>query len=415
MNDSFGSRLKRVWNIFLNKDPTTEYRRDYGDIYYTRPDRPRLHGGNERSIITAIYNRIALDVASLDIRHVRLDEQGRYLEDICSPLNECLTLRANLDQTGREFKQDIVMSMLDEGCVAVVPTDTDVNPKTGAFQVETMRTGKVTEWRPFEVRTKVYNERIGREEEILLPKALVSLIENPFYAVMNERNSTMQRLVRKLNLMDVVDDKLGSSKLDMIIQLPYVVKSQTKKAQADERRKELESQLERSKLGIGYIDGTEKITQLNRPIENNLLKQVEYLTNLLFSQLGITQGVLDGSADESTMNNYYNRLVEPIAAAIADNMTVKFLTRTARTQGQRIKYFRDPFRLIPVSQIADMGDKLRRNEITTSNEIRQFLGMKPSDDPKADELGNPNLSKSAEEEARINGTDPPGANDAETE
>jgi len=403
MNDSIGSRFKKAWNIFFNKDPTDIYRRDWGEAFYSRPDRPRLTGGNERSIITAIYNRIALDVASIDFRHVVLDDQGRYMKDRNSPLNDCLTLRANLDQTSRAFIQDLTMSMMDEGCVAAVPVDTDVNPSTGSFDVLSLRTGKIVEWHPSAVKVKLYNERTGREEEVMVEKLTTGIIENPFYAVMNARNSTMQRLVRKLNLLDVVDDKLGSSKLDLIIQLPYVVKGDLKKKQAEERRQALEKQLEGSKLGIGYIDGTEKVTQLNRPIENNLLKQVEYLTNLLFSQLGITQGILDHSADENTMNNYITRTVEPFAAAIADEMKFKFLTKTARTQGQSIEYFRDPFRLIPVSQMAEIGDKMRRNEIMTSNEIRQKIGMKPNKDQRADELANPNLAKSKEAEAALLG------------
>lgn len=403
MSDSFGSRFKKAWNIFFNKDPTDLYRRDWGEAFYSRPDRPRLTGGNERSIITAIYNRIALDVASIDFRHVVLDEQGRYMKDRNSPLNECLTLRANLDQTSRAFIQDLTMSMMDEGCVAAVPVDTNVNPHTGSFDVLSLRTGKIVEWHPSAVKVKVYNERTGREEEVMVEKLTTGIIENPFYAVMNARNSTLQRLIRKLNLLDVVDDKLGSSKLDLIIQLPYVVKGDLKKKQAEERRQALEKQLEGSKLGIGYIDGTEKVTQLNRPIENNLLKQVEYLTNLLFSQLGITQGILDHSSDENTMNNYITRTVEPFAAAIADEMKFKFLTKTARTQGQSIEYFRDPFRLIPVSQMAEIGDKMRRNEIMTSNEIRQKIGMKPNKDQRADELANPNLAKSKEAEAALLG------------
>ena len=415
MNDSIGSRFKKAWNIFFNKDPTAMYRRDYGEAFYSRPDRPRLTGGNERGIITAVLNRIALDVASIDFRHVRLDEAGRYNSDINSALTECLTRRANLDQTSRAFIQDAAMSIMDEGCVAIVPVDTSVDPETGSFDILTMRVGKVIEWRPAHVKVRLYNERTGKYEEVIVAKENVALPENPFYAVMNERNSTMQRLVRKLNLLDVVDDKLGSNKLDILIQLPYVVKTTTKKAQAEERRKELETQLEGSKLGIGYIDGTEKVTQLNRPVENNLLKQVEYLTNLLFAQLGITQGVLDGSADENTMQNYYNRCVEPMAGAISDAMKVKFLTRTARTQKQSIMYFRDPFRLIPISMMADIGDKMRRNEIMTSNELRQKIGMKPIDDKRAEELANPNLAKSKEAEAALLGkridTGPDSKND----
>lgn len=413
MSETIGSRFKRAWNIFFNKDPTAGYRWDYGEASYSRPDRPRLTGGHERSIITAVLNRIALDAASVDIRHVTLDDQGRYNGDKNSTLNDCLNVRANLDQTGRAFRHDWVLSMLDEGCVAAVPVDTSVNPNTGAFEILSMRIGKITEWRPAHVRVKLYNERTGKEEEVLVAKENVSITENPFYAVMNERNSTVQRLNRKLNLLDVVDDKLGSNKLDLIIQLPYVVRGDAKKKQAAERRTALEEQLEGSKLGIGYIDGTEKVTQLNRPVENNLLKQVEYLTNLLFSQLGITQAVLDNTADENTMNNYFTRTVEPILATIVDEMKSKFLTRTARTQGQSIGFFRDPFRLIPVSQMAEIGDKMRRNEIMTSNELRQKMGMKPSEDNRAEELANPNLAKSKEAEAAMLGqrTEPSSENE----
>ena len=403
MADSIGSRVRRAWNVFFNKDPTGTYRRDYGEGFYYRPDRPRFSGGNERSIVTAVFNRIAMDAAAIDIRHVRLDEDGEYLSDIKSSLNECLTLQANLDQTARAFKQDAVMSMLDEGCVAIVPVDTDRDPEDGSFDVCSMRTGKVLEWHPMYVKVSVYNERTGRKEEVTLRKDTLSIVENPLYAVVNERNSTMQRLIRKLAFLDNIDEMASSGKLDMIIQLPYVVKSPARKAQAEERRKAIEDQMKGSQYGIAYIDGTEKVTQLNRPLENNLLKQVEYLTSQFLSQLGFTQGILDGTADESTMNNYYNRIIEPIVAAIADGMKVRFLTKTARSQGQSIEYFRDPFKLIPASQIAEISDKLRRNEIMDSNEIRQKIGLKPSDDPRASTLANPNLNKSKEEAQDILG------------
>lgn len=386
-----GSRLKNAFNAFLNRDPTNHYRpMDYG--YSTRPDRPRFSRGNEKSIVTSVYNRIALDVSAMDIKHCRMDEDGRYLEDIKSELNNCLTIEANIDQTGRAFMQDVVMSMFDEGCVAVVPVDTDVNPdNTGSFSVYSMRTGKIVEWYPAHVKVSVYNERKGRREEIVMPKKSVAIIENPLYAVINEPNSTMQRLIRKLNLLDYVDEQSGSGKLDLIIQLPYIVKSEARRAQANERRLEIEKQLTGSKYGIAYTDGTEKITQLNRPVENNLMKQIEYLTSMLYSQLGITQSVLDGTADEKAMLNYYTRTIDPIISAIIDEMKRKFLTKTARTQNQTIAAFRDPFRLVPVNDIAEIADKFTRNEIMTSNEIRQKIGMKPSADPKADQLINSNM------------------------
>lgn len=386
-----GSRLKNAFNAFLNRDPTNHYRpMEYG--YSTRPDRPRMTRGNERSITASVYNRIALDVSAMDIKHCRMDSDGRYLDDMKSDLNDCLTIEANIDQTGRAFIQDVVMSMFDEGCVAIVPIDTDVNPDdTGSFSIYSMRTGKIVEWYPAHVKVSVYNERKGRREEIIMPKKSLAIIENPLYAVINEPNSTMQRLVRKLNLLDYVDEQSGSGKLDLIIQLPYIVKSEARRAQANERRKEIENQLTGSKYGIAYTDGTEKITQLNRPVENNLMKQIEYLTNMLYSQLGITQAVLDGTADEKAMLNYYTRTIDPIVSAIVDEMKRKFLTKTARTQNQTIAAFRDPFRLVPVNDIAEIADKFTRNEIMTSNEIRQKIGMKPSDDPKADQLINSNM------------------------
>lgn len=401
MEMTFGSRLKSAWNAFFNKDPTLNYS-EMGFGSFLRPDRIRLTRGNERSIITAVYNRIAMDVAAVDIRHVILDDSNRYLQEVDSGLNNCLTLESNLDQTARNFIQDVVMSMLDEGCVAIVPTDTDDDPNTGSigsFDVDEMRTGKITEWYPEHVKVLVYNEHTGLKEEILIAKRSVCIIENPLYAVMNEPSSTMQRLIRKLNLLDVVDEQVGSGKLDMIIQLPYVIKSQARRDQAETRRKDIEDQLAGSKLGIAYTDGTERIIQLNRPLENNLMSQIEYLTSMLFSQLGITQGVLDGSADETTMNNYNNRIIEPILSAIVDEIKRKFLTKTARTKKHSIESFRDPFRLLPVSNLAEIGDKMTRNEIMSPNEVRQVIGMKPSKDPNADELRNRNLSQAKEDMA----------------
>lgn len=397
MDLPFGSRLKHAWNAFFSRDPTASYQ-DVGIGYSYRPDRPRLTRGNERSIVTSVYNRIALDVASITIQHVRLDENNRFLSVINSGLNNCLTLEANIDQTGRAFIQDVVMSMFDEGCVAIVPVDTDKDPeKTGSYDIDTMRTGKILEWHPRHVKVRVYNDQTGRKEDIMLPKDVVAIIENPLYAVMNEPNSTLQRLIRKLNLLDVVDEQSSSGKLDLIIQLPYIVKSETRRQQAEQRRRDIESQLSGSKYGIAYTDGTERITQLNRPVENNLMKQIEYLTNLLYSQLGITQSILDGTADDKTMLNYQNRSLEPIISAIVDEMKRKFLTKTARSQLQSILFFRDPFKLVPVSDLAEIADKFTRNEIMTSNEIRQIVGMKPSSDPKADELRNKNLSEPSTE------------------
>ena len=393
------SRLKHAWNAFVNnRDPTASYR-DIGPGYSYRPDRPRLTRGNERSIITSVYNRIALDVAAIDIRHVKLDEDDRFSEIIGSGLNNCLALDANIDQTGRAFIQDAVMSMLDEGCVALVPIETTFNPQqTGSFDINTIRTGKVLDWYPKHVRVSVYNERSGKREEIVLPKDTIAIIENPLYAVMNEPNSTMQRLIRKLNLLDAIDEQSSSGKLDLIIQLPYVVKTEARRQQAEARRKDIEMQLAGSKYGIAYTDGTEKITQLNRSVDNNLMKQIEYLTSMLYSQLGITQAVLEGTADEKTMLNYYSRTIEPIIAAIVDEMKRKFLTKTARTRRQSIAFFRDPFKLVPVDNIAEIADKFTRNEIMTSNEIRQKIGMKPSKDPKADKLINSNLNQPEENE-----------------
>lgn len=390
-------RLKHAWNTFKNKDPTrTQW--NIGPSYGYRPDRMRYTRGNERSIVTAVYNRIAMDVAAVNLRHIRLDDNDRYKETIDSGLNNCLSVEANLDQTGRAFIQDLVASMLDEGCVAAVPTDTDDEPdESGNFKVYTLRTGKVLEWYPRHVKVEAYNENEGRRREIIIPKATVPLIENPMYSVMNEPNSIYQRLVRKLTLLDVVDEQASSGKLDLIIQLPYIIKTEARREQAEKRRKDIEQQLSEGKYGIAYTDGTEHITQLNRPVENNLMKQIEFLTGMFFSQLGITQSILDGTADEKTMLNYYNRTIEPILSAIADEMKRKFLTVTARSQKQTIAFFRDPFKLVPVNDIAEIADKFTRNEIMTSNEIRQVIGMKPSDDPNADVLRNKNLSATAEE------------------
>lgn len=396
MEMTLGSRLRHAWNTFLSRDPLS-YRYSFGPSYAYRPDRPIFSRGNERSIVTSVYNRIALDVSSMTIQHVRLDENDRFKEVIESGLNNCLNLEANIDQTGRAFVQDIVMSMLDEGCVAIVPVDTTFNPKeTGSFDISTMRTGKIFEWYPQHVKVRVYNDRKGEKEDILVPKSTVAIVENPFYSVMNEPNSTMQRLIRKLNLLDAIDEQSGSGKLNLIIQLPYVIKTAARRQQAEERRKDIEEQLSGSKYGVAYTDGTEHVVQLNRPVDNNLMSQIEYLTSMLYSQLGLTQGIMDGSADEKTMQNYYTRTIEPILSAIVDEMKRKFLTKTARSQKQSILFFRDPFKLVPVGEIAEISDKMTRNEIMTSNEIRQKIGMKPSTDPKADELRNSNLSVPAE-------------------
>ena len=395
---SITDRMKHAFNAFMNRDPTTYYNRNLGSSYSIRPDRPRLSRGNERSIITAIFNRIAMDVAAIDIMHCKLDENNRFVEKIDSGLNNCLNLEANIDQSGRAFIQDAVMSMLDEGVVALVPVDTDRNPAiTDSYDILTMRTGKILEWYPAHVKVRLYNDRTGEKEDLMLAKRDVAIIENPLFAIVNEPNSTMQRLMRKLSLLDVTDEQTASGKLDLIIQLPYVVKSEARREQANQRRKDIEQQLAEGKYGIAYTDGTEKITQLNRSVENNLMKQVEYLTNMVYSQIGITQSVLDGTADEKTMLNYNNRTIEPIVSAIVDELKRKFLTKTARTQLQSVSFFRDPFRLVPVNDIAEIADKFTRNEIMTSNEIRQIVGMKPSDDPKADQLVNSNISQAKED------------------
>lgn len=393
METSFGSRLKHAWNAFMNRDPTGYYS-DIGAGYSYRPDRPRLSRGNERSIVTSIFNRIALDVATINIQHCRLDKDGRFMSVIDSGINNCMNLEANKDQTGRDFKHEIVMSMFDEGCVAIVPVYADLNPKfTSSYDIGAMRTGKIMEWFPAHVKVRVYDDRTGDKKDVILPKKIVGIIPNPFYAVMNEPNSTMQRLIRKLNLLDAIDEQSGAGKLDLIIQLPYIIKSEARRQQAETRRKDIEAQLAGSKYGIAYTDGTERITQLNRPVDNNLMKQIEYLTNMLYSQLGITQSILDGTADEKTMLNYYSRTIEPIISGIVDELNRKFLTKTARSQHQLIKFFRDPFKLVPVNDLAEIADKFTRNEIMTSNEFRQVVGMKPSDDPKADQLINSNLNQ----------------------
>lgn len=392
----FFDRLQHRWNAFVNnRDPTVNY--IPGPSYHYRPDRTRLSVGNERTIINSIINRIAMDVAAIDILHVRLDKDGRYSEDIKSGLNECLTVEANLDQTARMFKQSIVMSMFDEGIVAAVPVDTSFDPTvSGSYDIHELRAGKITQWFPEHVKMEVYNQSTGQKQDVILPKKTTAIIENPLYSVVNEHNSTLKRLIRKLNLLDAVDEQSGSGKLDLIIQLPYVIKTPTRQKQADDRLKSIEQQLRDSPYGIAYTDGTERITQLNRPVENNLMKQIEYLTEMLYSQLGITKGVMDNTASEQEMNNYYNRTIEPIASAIVDEFKRKFITKTARAQGQSIMFFRDPFKLMPVTQIANIGDAMCRNQIMSSNEIRQKIGLKPSTDPKADQLANPNMPQPAD-------------------
>ncbi len=395
------SRFQKGWNTFIGRDPT-KYRPDYsyGSTYYYRPDRPVLTMGNERSIINAVYNRIAVDVASVKILHVNVDENGKFLSERSSGLNNCLSVEANLDQTGRDFIMDIVLSMIDEGTVAVVPIDTDLNPDmTSGYDILTMRTGRILEWLPDKVKVRLYNEKDSRKYELYVPKHTCAIITNPFYSVMNEPNSTLQRLIRKLNLLDSIDEQNSSGKLDLIIQLPYVIKTAARRVEAEKRRSEIEQQLTNGKYGIAYTDGTERITQLNRPVENNLQAQIESLTNLLYSQLGITQAILDGSADENVMQNYYTRTIEPILSAITDEFKRKFLTKTARSQNQSIMFFRDPFKLVPVTKIADIADKFTRNEILSSNELRGIIGYKPSSDPRADELRNKNINQSADAEA----------------
>lgn len=401
MEMSFGARLKHAWNVFTAKEAVGA-RWDIGPSYSYRPDRPIFSRGNERSIVTSVYNRIALDVAAIAIQHVRLDDEGRFASVMESSLNDRLSLETNIDQTGRAFIQDVVQSMLDEGCVAIVPVDTDLDPKDGSYKIETMRTGKILEWYPKHVKVRVYNERTGKKEDILVPKRTVAIVENPFYAVMNEPNSTMQRLIRKLNILDAIDEQSGSGKLNLIIQLPYVIKTEARRQQAEKRRKDIEEQLSGSKYGVAYTDGTEHVVQLNRPVDNNLMSQIEYLTSMLYSQLGLTQGVMDGSADDKTMLNYLTRTIEPILSAIVDEIKRKFLTKTARSQKQSVLFFRDPFKLVPVSEIAEIADKMTRNEIMSSNEIRQKIGMMPSKDPNADKLRNSNLNTPKEESTEQN-------------
>lgn len=402
---NFTERLAHAWNAFLNKEPPN-HRYSESVSYSYRPDRPRLSRGNERSIVTAIYNRIAMDVAAINVQHVKIDENGKYLETVNSKLNYALTTEANLDQTSRAFVQDVVMSMFDEGVVAIVPVDTTLDPLvTGAYDVETMRTGKILEWYPDRIRIRLYNELNGRKEEVILPKNMVAIIENPFYTVMNEPNSTLQRLIRKLNLLDAIDEQSGAGKLDLIIQLPYTIKTEARRKQADDRRKDIEMQLAGSKYGIAYTDATEHVTQLNRSLDNNLMKQIEYLTSMLYGQLGLTDTIINGTADEKVMLNYYNNTIEPIISAITDEMKRKFLTKTARKQQQSIMFFRDPFRLVPVDEIANMADKFTRNEILSSNELRAIIGYKPVNDERADELRNKNINQSNED------TKPPMATD----
>ena len=405
MEINIGSRVKRAWNAFLNRDPPSDKNYSYYGGYSYRPFYDRKGRAIDKTIITAILSRIAVDASSITIQHVKLDENGRYDETVNSDLNACFNLSANIDQTGRAFIQDIVLSMLEEGVVAVVPVDTDLNPMTtDSYKIYSMRVGTIMEWFPKHVRVRLYNDRTGEKEEITLPKRMVAIVTNPFYAVMNEPNGTMQRLIRKLNLLDAVDEQSSSGKLDLIIQLPYVIKNDLRRQQAEERRKQIEDQLTGSKYGIAYTDGTERITQLNRSLDNNLLAQVEYLTNMAYSQLTITQEIMNGTADETAMTNYYSRTIEPIVSSIVDEFKRKFLTKTARSQNQSIVFFRDPFKLVPIGTVADMADKFTRNEIMSSNEFRQVIGLKPSKDPAADELRNKNLNQTpGQEEAMAAG------------
>lgn len=401
----FTDRLQHAWNAFIGRDPTKR-QWDYGAGYSYRPDHLRLRRGNDRSIIAAVYTRISIDVAAVNVEHARLDQNGRFTESIPSGLNYCLNTSANIDQTGRAFRQDAVMSMLDEGCIAIVPVDTTVDPRSSnSYDIQSMRVGKILEWYPKHVRIELFNEETGRKEEVTLPKEMVAIVENPFYTIMNEPNSIAQRLISKLNMLDYVDEQSSSGKLDLIIQLPYVIKSEARRAQAESRRKDIEMQLAGSKYGIAYTDATEHITQLNRAVENNLLNQIQYLQEMLYSQLGMPKSVFDGTADEATMLNYYNKTIEPILSAITDEMKRKFLTKTARTQGQSIVFFRDPFRLVPVNQMAEIADKFTRNEILSSNEVRQIIGYKPVADAKADELRNKNLNESPDAEPAASTTE----------
>ena len=397
------SVIKHAWGLFTNTNNKNPTIKPEGSSYTISPTRPRFTRGNERTIVTSVYNRIAIDASTMDVMHVRLDDEGRFKEPIKSNLNNCLTVEANIDQTSRAFMLDVVISLLDEGCVAVVPVKTTLNPNnTESYDIEELRTGRIMEWFPKHVLVRLYNDETGMYQDVTLPKSQVAIIENPLYTIMNEPNSTMQRLIHKLSLLDIIDEESSSGKMDLIIQLPYIIKNDTKRSQAEERRKQIEDQLRGSRYGVAYIDGTEKVTQLNRSVENNILKQVEYLTNLLYSQLGLTQTIMDGTADENAMNNYYNRTVEPVVSAIIDEFHRKFLTKTARTQGQAIMFFRDPFKLMSVTTIADTADKFTRNELLSSNEFRQIIGRKPSTDPKADMLLNKNISHAPEE---LNGYD----------
>ena len=392
------SVIKHAWGLFTNTNNKNPTIKPEGSSYTISPTRPRFTRGNERTIVTSVYNRIAIDASTMDVMHVRLDDEGRFKEPIKSNLNNCLTVEANIDQTSRAFMLDVVISLLDEGCVAVVPVKTTLNPNnTESYDIDELRTGRIMEWFPKHVLVRLYNDETGMYQDITLPKSQVAIIENPLYTIMNEPNSTMQRLIHKLSLLDIIDEESSSGKMDLIIQLPYIIKNDTKRSQAEERRKQIEDQLRGSRYGVAYIDGTEKVTQLNRSVENNILKQVEYLTNLLYSQLGLTQTIMDGTADENAMNNYYNRTVEPVVSAIVDEFHRKFLTKTARTQGQAIMFFRDPFKLMSVTAIADTADKFTRNELLSSNEFRQIIGRKPSTDPKADMLLNKNISHAPEE------------------
>lgn len=391
----FTDRLKHAWSAFKNRDPTgnTGGYFSYGSEISRVNARPHYSANVEKSIIAALYTRIAIDVAAIDIKHVRVDENGRYLEEIKDGLNDCLTMSANLDQASRNFIQDVAMSLFDEGVIAIVPVQCTENPTiTEAFDIKELRVGRITNWYPEHVRLRVYNQKTGNRDEIVLPKHMVAIVENPLYSVMNEPSSVVKRLITKMNQLDAIDKQSSSGKLDIVIQLPYTVKSETRKQQAEERRKSIEEQLTGSRYGIAYIDATERITQLNRPAENNLMEQIEYLTKLMYNQLGISEEVFAGTAEEAAMLNYYNRTVEPILAAICNAMTRTFLSKTARTQGQRIMYYRDPFKLVPVSQIAEIADKFTRNEIMSSNDIRSIMGMRPSDDPRANELRNKNLN-----------------------
>ena len=404
MLKNLGGRLMHAWNAFSNREAVYGYPQyDFGMGYSIRPDRVRLTLGSERTIVSSIYNQIAIDVSAISVVHARMDQNGRFLESVSSGLNECLSISANVDQSGRNFIQEAVISLFDEGAIAIVPVDTTINPQvSGGYDIRSLRTGKILDWFPDHIRVEVYNEKLGRKEEVTLPKSMVAIIENPLYLVMNEPNSTLKRLVNKINLLDSIDTQSGSGRLDLFIQLPYTIRSDARRAQAIQRTKDIELQLAGSKYGIAYVDGSEKITQLNRPAENNLLKQVEYLTGMLYNQLGLTESVFNGTADEKTMLNYYNRTVEPVLSAIVDEMRRKFLTKTARSLGQDIVFFRDPFRLVPVLELAEIADKFTRNEILSSNEVRAIIGYKPSNQPGADELRNKNLNQSEVEAPPIN-------------